>query len=131
MKLPISINALNDQRNALHKLLVTLHPDQAERQDVLAAIGSLRMLAEFVEGSSMASWAETCCEIAMQMMGDDMEPLREHITDAGGRVAMHSHAQQWADEFQERYKDQFWDGEFYEYVDAFLKEKQLLMLKNT
>lgn len=79
------------------------------------------------------SWQETYFEVVDSLSGilrldsfqhgsKEFKWLTEEY-DNGGRGRMYELAEEWTDEFEKLNEDREWDGQFYDELDEFLKEK--------
>ena len=72
------------------------------------------------------SYKETLIELSMnahQEMLQDRSALIDNNDNMGGRAGLYDLLHEWTMEFEQKNKGREWDGEFFEEVDAFFKEK--------
>jgi hypothetical protein len=81
---------------------------------------------KFVNG--FTSWRETHFEVVSAISVElckttpDSELIKD-IYAENGRFGLHSLAEKLTNEFEELYKGKEWDGEWFDAIDSFLKEK--------
>jgi hypothetical protein len=72
------------------------------------------------------SWAETHYEVVQHLTAtaDHSGSMANHAREAGGTGFLYTLAEKLTNEFEAEMKGMEWDGEFFEAIDAFLKEKE-------
>jgi hypothetical protein len=82
---------------------------------------------EKVFPNGFESWAETHYEmvqaITIEWMKDSPSGIVADRQDIEGHGGLYELAQEWTDEFENKYKDVDWDGEFYDTIQSFIESK--------
>ncbi len=77
--------------------------------------------------TNFTSWHETHYEIVqaitIEQTKEQPQGLAQERHDAQGHGGLYELAQELTDEFENKNKDREWDGEFFDEIDSFLKEK--------
>jgi hypothetical protein len=75
--------------------------------------------------NGFTSWYETFFEISAYMIETcDVEgTIAHHYEMIGGRGMLYEIAHNLTDEFEYKHQLKNWDGEFFDYIDEFMKEK--------
>lgn len=68
-------------------------------------------------------YLETFYEIVAGFYNNPQSKVLEDIENTKGRGGMWEFAEQLTDEFIKKYEDFEWDGEFFDKIDEFLREK--------
>jgi hypothetical protein len=80
---------------------------------------------EFPNG--FASWQETHFEIVQAITIENMKKNPKGVVldrcENQGHCGLYELAEELTDEFETKYKDNVWDGEFLDYMYSFLEEK--------
>lgn len=80
---------------------------------------------EFPNG--FVSWQETHFHVVYAITNEHMklQPQGEVLKryESQGRCGLYKLAEELTDEFESKYKDFEWDGEFFDCITAFMKEK--------
>lgn len=68
-------------------------------------------------------WQETHYEIVAAFYSYTDSPVLESLEQHKGRGGMYEFAEELTDEFENLHKDKNWDGEFYDELETFIKNK--------
>lgn len=69
----------------------------------------------------MEDYLETYYEIVAGFYSNPDHPKLVEIEETQGRGGMWEYAKELTDKFQEKYKNHFWDGDFYDKIDEFME----------
>lgn len=78
--------------------------------------------------NGFTSWHETHFEVVstiweLAMRDDDDNNVVAFTYTMGGKGALYELAEDWTNQFEERNKNRVWDGEFFDGIEQFIKEK--------
>jgi len=87
----------------------------------------VKMEKEFING--FGSWQETHFEVVDYITSirneDFIRGLVVETVESQGTGGLWELAEQWTDEFEKLNKNREWDGEFYDEIEEFCREKKL------
>ena len=69
------------------------------------------------------SWYETFYEVVAAFYNQSKTPILDEIENTKGRGGMYEYAEKLTDDFELLNKDRVWDGEFFDEIDNYLKDK--------
>lgn len=72
---------------------------------------------------SFDEYLETYYEIVAGIYNNPDNTILQNIEETQGRGGMWELTKKLTDEFQEKYKEHIWDGDFFDAIDKFLQEK--------
>lgn len=81
----------------------------------------MKSLKNFPNG--FESWIETYYEIVSSINLNESNPVIEKIRDDKGIGGLYEFAELLTDEFETKYKDTEWDGEFFDMIEEFISNK--------
>jgi hypothetical protein len=82
--------------------------------------------------NGFTSWAETHHEVVQFITNEEQankiigEDVVTYIASQMGTGGLYELAMKWTDEFEEKNKDREWDGEFFEELERFLSDKNVI-----